>query len=368
MDDQELGEPEELGRLEQTMRAGLQRRAEQADVALPVIDRVRPGGRRRGLAVGGAIGLVAASLVTVVVVESLNGPAEDRAPTLTAPTSAAPKVSDSATAEPAPEVEVRTEYFGGIQVEVPADWGWGSSPVMCGEAPVGRPYVGRPVPATDACGPAVFDAMPTAPYVWLGADVPPGSVDLGAGWTRETIEVEGTTVSVATQEGGLRTQILGSVTPQDRCASELTLVPEPLQGTTIEGVGDVAAGQVCAYRRLGEDLKLVFARDLPPAAARRTFAEVSDAPTSGEFCKNTSEVVVVQATYNDPYSTQEDLRVERSLVYDLTCGTVEAPFPRSQHRVTEATAKPWATDGALRHILVGTYDQWAYDYFIGIQG
>jgi len=38
------------------------------------------------------------------------------------------------------------------------------------------------------------------------------------------------------------------------------------------------------------------------------------------------------------------------------------------HRVTEASVRPWASDGALRHILTGPFDQWAYEYFIGVQG
>ena len=51
------------------------------------------------------------------------------------------------------------------------------------------PYVGRPIMLSDLCsGGEVLDSG-IAPYVWLGADLPIGSDDLGGGFVRETVEV-----------------------------------------------------------------------------------------------------------------------------------------------------------------------------------
>jgi hypothetical protein len=138
----------------------------------------------------------------------------------------------------------RTEHWHDVQVDVPADWGYGGAPIgdrtgryACWpEAMVsaagqdlrngeGKPYVGRPIALTDLCVPYPFEGsqpgLPDAPYVWLGADVEPGSVELGEGWVQETREVNGSTVTVATDDLALRHRILGSATGGERCLSEL---------------------------------------------------------------------------------------------------------------------------------------------------
>ena len=45
------------------------------------------------------------------------------------------------------------------------------------------PYVGRPIMHSDLCTASVtrLERPPKAPYVWLGAAVEPGIVDLGDG-------------------------------------------------------------------------------------------------------------------------------------------------------------------------------------------
>ncbi len=112
----------------------------------------------------------------------------------------------------------RTEYWHDMQVDVPADWGYGGAPMDFGggdtvacyatamvtadgqrlkrDDPT-MPYVGRPIALTDVCQKYPFigpDAgPPDAPYVWLGAAVEPGTEDLGDGWVQETVEVNGST-------------------------------------------------------------------------------------------------------------------------------------------------------------------------------
>jgi hypothetical protein len=218
--------------LEQALRSGLQRRADEADVSAPVLSRVRPGRpRRRAGAVLAAAGLVAATVVTVAVVEGRAGPEPEVVPVPLAP-------GTSATEAPGPAGEWRTEVWRDVQVDVPADWGYGGAPdengTACfparvldagaGSAPggVSSPgYVGRPVIVTDECASVDRQAPLTGPYVWLGAGVEPGAVQLADGYVQETVAAGGTTVTVATPDPGLRRRILASVAESESCLSEL---------------------------------------------------------------------------------------------------------------------------------------------------
>ena len=104
-----------------------------------------------------------------------------------------PVADDSPTTDaPSPAAgEWRTEYWRGVAVDVPADWGYGGAPVESAgeivacypEAMVGadggrvrqsgdQGWVGRPIVVTDVC--ALYpwlenspEEEPAAPYVWL---------------------------------------------------------------------------------------------------------------------------------------------------------------------------------------------------------
>lgn len=361
--------------LEQAMRDGLQRRVAEADVAErpgPLVARAREAARSGRRTRTWVAGLAAASVAAAAVVGAQVARDDEPAPQVS-DGSTSPSPSVSATPAPEPVGNTRTEYYRGVQVDVPADWGWGSSPVLCGVTPIGEPYVGRPIPATDACGPAVFDAVPTAPYVWLGADVATGSVDLGEGWIQETVAVDGTTVTVATQEARQRNAILGSAATQDLCPAVLVGTPGPTYENTVEGLGAFVDAEVCAYRRGGPaNLELVYAAKLTGGEAETTFVAVADAaPIEGDLDCGNDEVVTVAARYRDDFGPPEVL-LNRSAVFVFGgCGVIDrGAFDQevTTHRVTEASVRPWASDGALRHILTGPFDQWAYEYFIGVQG
>lgn len=355
--------------LERAMREGLAARAERVDVAVPVADRARRAARGRRTTRRVVAGAAAAAVVAVAgagVVVGRDGDDPAVTPQTSTPSSAVPTLDG--------RPRLRTEYWAGLEVQVPLAWVLGSTPGVCGEVPVGEPYVGRPILTTDVCGTDDRDAVPTAPYVWLGADVPLGTVDLGDGWTRETITVEGSTLSVATQDETLREQILGSAHGQDVCRPELGSPPAARYRTSFEGTGDLVHATLCAYRRPSDDapLSLVYATYLPERVALDTFAAVADAPGRDVRCKDTSEVVVVTGTFADPYSAQKDLWLDRDVVYDMSCGTVSDRRPLGRnpttHLLTEDTVVPWAGD-EFNRLLTGPHDgQWGYRYFIGMQG
>lgn len=286
--------------LEQAMRDGLARRAEQADVAVPVADRARRAARGRRTTRWAVVGVAAASVVAIAVASTFvatRGPAPDDSsrPVVQAP-------SDSG-AEPAPTAW-RTESWGDLAVEVPADWGYGGAPdaegIACfpsaGFDAAGDPiaggdagdigYVGRPVSFTDAC--ASIDAMqrggiaPTGPYVWLGAGLEPGVVELAGGYTQETVEVDGSTLTVATRDPDLRDQILSSATGGEQCLSELDR-SGPVAHDRADPTAEPVTLRVCAYR-LGEGdtagWQLTYAADLgaKPLAAYLAAVEAGEAP------------------------------------------------------------------------------------------
>jgi hypothetical protein len=185
----------------------------------------------------------------------------------------------------------RTESWRGVSVEVPAGWGYGSAPMhqagdtvacpaMAGVSASGGsvreeravPYVGRPIFLTDVCQVFPFigpDAdPPSVPSVWLGADVEPGTDDLGDGWVRQTVEAAGTTVTVTSDDQKLRERILRSVGGVDPCVSGLEQ-PTRVQDVLIEGYGRPKSLEVCVYRRSDEgDLDLAYGTVLGREAAR----------------------------------------------------------------------------------------------------
>ena len=229
-------------------------------------------------------GAALASAIVVAVGLTLQAVADDPDPR---PGADAPRGAGSSVTAPA---GWRVESYGGIQVRVPAGWGWGGawfhaswddgSVTDCGAAPFvvpgdpsyesvpqDTPYVGRPVLMTDVCmgvdgAPA---RAPQADSVWIGAAVPAGSVDLGGGYVRETIRVtrptpygDGT-VSVTTDDPELRRQILATAEAVDvddhGCATGARWSDFPA-GDLREG--KPASLSVCLYDSQGSETTLLW--------------------------------------------------------------------------------------------------------------
>lgn len=346
--------------IEQVLRTGLERHAAEADVTAPVAARVRTEvGRRRRTRWGSVAAAAAVVLVAGgVAVATQGGPRDSKEP---------PVVSDP-TADDAPPVDGdrRTEYWQGIAVDVPADWGYGGAPAESGgevvacfpEAYVGpdgshlsrpgeRGWVGRPITMTDVCAryPWIENSPqeePTQPYVWLGAAVEPGVVEYANGYVQETVEVDGVPVTVASDDAGLREEILGSARPSDLCPAQLESIPEP--GYDEDGDGDGRELTACAYRRGASSFNLVYGEQV------RTDTPYDD-------IVDTSPVL----TYNCAEDRDEEfvvLTTDRgSYVVDFTCPLLLSPDGRS-HGVDADTVDPWARSG-IRAALA---------YFIGPQG
>ncbi|MCW2846007.1 MAG: hypothetical protein JWN22_3923 [Nocardioides sp.] len=360
--------------LERVLRAGLERRARDVDTDAPVADRARTSARRqrRGRVAAGVAALaVAAVAVTAVVVDRSDHPHED----------GGSLVTDGGSDGPTP-TQWRTESWHGVQVDVPADWGWGTAPstlarggpdfpVLCGgpgakvtadgrelvRTDVSLPYVGRPIELSDLCTGGDPRAHRKAPYVWLGANLDPGTVQLADGYVQETRVVDGTTVTVGARDADLRQRILDSATGGEVCPARLEERPR-VESMLTEGMGDVSSMTVCAYRRGGAGYDLVYAAELGPEAGNAfhdaVYAGTDEELDATDECASSppaDEYVVLTLTGDDPMGDQP---VTQDFVVDLGCSGIEnAPGHFTTMRVDDVA--PWAT-GGIRVVL---------GYFIG---
>jgi hypothetical protein len=300
----------------------------------------RRGSTRR--LVAGAVVAVAVA-VAVLVVDHLEQPDTEQTDTVRS-------TGDLPTAW-------RTEYWHGVSVEVPAAWEWGVAPLRqggevlrCGGPDPGTAYVGRPVSQSDVCRGGV-PTDPAAPYVWLDAPVEPGTVDVGNGYTQETVDGDGTTVTVATDDDALRERIVDSVAPQILCRAA-TGERGPGGATPVDGLGGVRTFEMCAYAQ-GEDgsYRLVYGAELGTAAYERWRRATGDPPQVDLDCPHDTELVVLKGGFD---GGAEPLSL--TWVVDLPCGQVRSAD--GAHALTDEMTAPWA-DGGVRGTL---------SYFLGPQG
>lgn len=353
--------------LEDAFREDLERHAAEAhtDIAF------RGNGPRRSRIVAP----MAAATVAVVIVGGVVLARDSDRPADSSADNPAPTTADNLS----PTKDWRVESWGSVQVSVPAGWGWGGAPLKlggrltaCGAAayrsPTGKgsvngdrslPYVGRPIPMTDVCVsyPGSEWPTPTAPYVWLGAPLEPGIVDLGDGWTQETEVVAGEPVTVATQDASVRQQILDSAQParfgEATCEPTLDKPPEPLYSR--EGLRNPTSMTVCAYMRRagsvdGRPIQLTYATRVGRVAAQQFLDALQDAHAAEDQAActqpaNEFEWVVLRIPGEDLMNTRY---VADVVVHLGECAFIEGP---ENAPVTSRTVSPWAVDGIGAYVV-----------------
>ncbi len=362
MDDQQLHD---------LVRESLHASSRDADTSPSAVARVAPSKRpsRALWAVGGAAVAVAATVTAVALAgEQVSRPDEDRPP--------AAETDDP----PAAPAEWRTESWKGLTVSVPADWGYGAAPVrrraICSDRADEPGYVGRPLYLSDLCEvyqPGNFPLGLRRPFVWLGAPVDPGRLELGSGgWVQETVIVFGTTLTVASDDAALRQEILGSAGPTDLCTAELSGVPEPSQTDSTEGTIGFAPDRlsVCAYRQADGQISLSYASELDEQAAA-AYAAITGGEQERLRCgssEEASEWVVLRFEGHDAYGTG---RMFHEVVFHLAgagCPRVQLG-PGMALTLSPELVAPWATGGIPAVVYGPTGGKGAMiDSFIGQLG
>lgn len=251
---------DEVDEAAKRLRGVLARHAERMATDPGVVRRATAEVGRRRRRRWRVAGSVAASVAVgaVVVLTSVLGP-EDRGA----------EVADDGGGPSVGAVDRwRTELWHDLAVDVPADWGYGGAPFADGSVcfpsrmvepdgsrtPGARedgPYVGRPVALTDVCEkypfiPGSRGEAPTAPYVWLGAGVEPGVVEYDNGYVQETVEVNGSTLTVAARDAALRERILATARGGETCLAEIEELG-PIAHDVAEPGSRPEALRVCAY-------------------------------------------------------------------------------------------------------------------------
>lgn len=350
--------------LEQMFRESLARHADEVDTTVEVPESGRSFPWRGALVAAVVVGVVTASAALLGDDERPGGGVTD--PPVVA-------VPDG----------WRVEAWHGVQVSVPADWGWGGAPmasrlgrggddyVSCSHVMSGRGYVGRPIAQTDMC--TTYDPddppRPETPYVWLGVPLEEGRVDLGDGWVQETVEVADEPITVASDDPQLRAQVLASAGPlrlaDDGCEAELPGPPVPMVGT--EGVSGEREGMtVCVYHRDGERVTLTYSTHVGSDAADR-FLGPPYADTHATCDAEPDEWVVLLIPYAD------DFGGGTRAVARVVIGLGRCPYlmfhSGTRGPLEEPKVAPWAVDG-IPATVHGPFsgEPWVYKYFIGPQG
>lgn len=317
VDDEPADEPDdELGaRLGRTFAT----HAADAPLAVGLAARVRSVRRqqvlRRSVVAGAAMAAVAAAVVVPTVLTGGDG-GSPVGPAVPGATSGVVPTADEPTAdEPLPPgAGWRWESYGGVELQVPASWGLGTtdSPWCLGStdgSTDGAAYVGRPGPVEAiGCDDASL-AEQDRRYVWFGADEPAGRVVEGP-WVRETRLVGQTSVTVQLDDADLAEQILASarvVEGQDAagCAATSPLAAEPglrPQPWDLTTAGVVGGASVCRYALASELVpteagSLLASRALDAAAAAAALDAMAAAPAGSG--PNAPESCLVESAYGE---------------------------------------------------------------------
>lgn len=367
-----MAEPMDDRELERMMKEGLEQRAATADesAAGEILMSARAGSARRSWRNTAVIGLAAASVAGVAFATLVLDDDEIRSGGRGDPASGAPATG-------VPVTDWRTEYWHDVKVDVPADWGWGGAPmpdivdpesgsngepIDCGAmahiGPKGQrflngdssvPYVGRPLMMTDACRGGLEPGQwwpPTAPYVWLGAPVEPGTVEFDNGYVMETVEVNGSTVSVATKDASLRQQILATADGGETCMSEYDGAPT-IQAVPREGVPDANGMTICAYTERDGHAELTYVTHVADELTKVFTSAVRRAPVVD--CQPGKAHEWVLLTVEGSGGIRQDHLVELG-----ECSGIRLIPGGDLVELTDETVAPWAVDGIPAYV-VGPY-------------
>ncbi|OLF19121.1 hypothetical protein [Actinophytocola xanthii] len=216
---------------------------------------------------------------------------------------------------PPPAAGWRWESYGGVDVQVPDEWGHGTTgtPPCLPSIEPDTPYVGRPgaVESIGCMGPSVPELADRSAYLWFDSSAKPGVHTHDGGWVEETRLVAGVPLTVFSDDATERTRILNSARRaatdgEAGCPTEHPVLtgpdarPTPAPGGLPEA-GEVRSATLCRYALtdvLRPRTSPVLSRTVLSAdEARAVVAAVTAAP-QGEG-PNQPESCIPEVAYGD---------------------------------------------------------------------
>jgi hypothetical protein len=270
-----------------------------------------------------------------------------------------------------PSVHVPTDWryesYDGVQVRVPATWGFGGAPIPvdffpghlagCGSdraavrsaadpAPyvsLVTPFVGRPSMMTYACGPRGSDNyLPSNDAVWFDSPLAVGVKNVGS-VTAETRAIGGQHVTAFSRESALRRQILGTAQVVDvdgnGCPSHV--VQRPSSGPA--GLTP-SSMSVCVYSQDTGRSMLMWSGRVDSSSAQAYADAVSQAGSRGPACTRAPTGRWVALGLHDGDGTRWD-------VVDLQCAAIRVADGTVP--LTPATVGDWAGEGVTAYAVAG---------------
>jgi hypothetical protein len=271
---------------------------------------------------------------------------------------------------PAPDVPQtwRYESYAGVQVQVPATWGWGGSPIRadifhgegslgsCGTAlaAVQSPedpgsyispmtgFTGRPVAMSDRCMSWGSDGvMPTGDALWFASPLAVGTKDVG-GIVAETRAVGDQHVTVFSDRAALRRQILGTATlvgdaDANGCPTRPVLRPEA--GPT--GLRPTSMS-VCVYSQDSGTAVLLWSGRVQRQAQRYAGIVDTVSAAAGARCPATPAGAWVALGLRADDGARWD-------IVDLSCSRIRLADDQ-QAPLTPGTVREWAQGGATAYV------------------
>ncbi|RSM91503.1 hypothetical protein DMH04_00400 [Kibdelosporangium aridum] len=249
----------------------------------------------------------------------------------------------------------RWETYGGIEVEVPAEWGFGNSewPSCVVQPPFG--YVGRPggIPLV-GCRDDVPPLADRVPYLWFSAlPKDPAIRSYDGGWVEESQIVAGVRITVLTDDDTLRSRLFASARPvlddtdcpaRHRILDGIEARPDP--GLT--GMGPVESVTICRYFTGNRPTNpvLSLSRVTGETAARLVRAILSAPEGSGP---NTPGNCVPEVMYGDEAQVlvvRDGVRRQEVFVRYSGCDA---------HGFDDGHTRRWLTADALEVLLAGPH-------------
>jgi hypothetical protein len=261
----------------------------------------------------------------------------------------------------------RYESYGGVQVQVPGDWGWGASPIRadyfrapahlgsCGTsgpavtpsdgaasyAPPGDAFVGRPAMVTLRCMSWGSDGtLPTGDALWFDSPFPVGQKPLGS-TVAETREVGGQHVTAFSAQPALRRQILGTAV---RVGVDAPGCPTGPVAAPVSGPPDLEPSSlsVCVYSQDTGVSTLLYSLRVSAGPAQAYAGRVAATPRVPHSSCGTPSGRWVALGLQGPAGTRWD-------VVDLGCDVIRTGSGRTLELAPDVV-RLWATAGIPAYV------------------